>query len=86
MGDERIYNLYEAKTQLSSLVTRAAEGEVIYIAKAGAVMAKLVLAVRPGAPRQPGGWEGRVRIGRDFDAPLPAELQRAFEARSRGRR
>ena len=34
-------NLYEAKTQLSSLVDRAAKGEVIVIAKAGKPMAKL---------------------------------------------
>ena len=33
-------NLYEAKTQLSSLVERAAKGEEILIAKAGKPMAK----------------------------------------------
>ncbi len=35
-------NLYEAKTQLSSLVERAAKGEEIVIAKAGKPMAKLM--------------------------------------------
>jgi len=35
-------NLYEAKTQLSSLVDRAASGEEIIIAKAGKPMARLV--------------------------------------------
>lgn len=35
-------NLYEAKTQLSSLVERAAKGEEIVIAKAGKPMARLV--------------------------------------------
>jgi prevent-host-death family protein len=34
-------NLYEAKTQLSSLVERAAKGEEIVIAKAGKPIAKL---------------------------------------------
>jgi prevent-host-death family protein len=34
-------NLYEAKTQLSSLVERAARGEEFVIAKAGKPMAKL---------------------------------------------
>jgi len=34
-------NLYEAKTQLSSLVDRAAAGEEIVIAKAGKPMARL---------------------------------------------
>jgi prevent-host-death family protein len=35
-------NLYEAKTQLSSLVERAANGEEIVIAKAGKPMARLL--------------------------------------------
>ena len=34
-------NLYEAKTQLSSLVDRASKGEEIIIAKAGTPMARL---------------------------------------------
>ena len=41
MGTTQL-NLYEAKTQLSSLVERAAKGEEIVIAKAGKPMAKLV--------------------------------------------
>jgi len=82
----RIFNLYEAKTALSSLVDRAAEGEVIYIAKAGKVKAKLVPTRPPRKRREPGGWEGRVRIAPDFDAPLPPEIQVAFEGRRRGRR
>ncbi len=83
---EHVYNLYEAKTALSALVERAAEGEVIVIAKAGVVKAKLVPA-RPRRPRrEPGGWERRVKIAPDFDAPLPPELQSAFEGRPRGGR
>ena len=38
----KIFNLYEAKNQLSSLVDRAASGEEIVIAKHGQPMAKLV--------------------------------------------
>ncbi len=45
-------NIYEAKTQLSSLVERAAKGEEIVIAKAGKPMAKLTpLEVGLGAPK-----------------------------------
>ena len=40
-------NLYEAKTQLSNLVERAAKGEEIIIAKAGKPMAKLSAAIPP---------------------------------------
>lgn len=42
MNKESQINLYEAKTQLSSLVERAAAGEEIVIAKNGKPMAKLV--------------------------------------------
>ena len=78
---QRIVNLYDAKTALSQLVDRAAAGEEIIIAKAGKPRAKLV-PVRPTrAPRKPGGWEGRVRIGKDFKAPLPKALRDAFEGR-----
>jgi antitoxin (DNA-binding transcriptional repressor) of toxin-antitoxin stability system len=83
---EHVYNLYEAKTALSSLVERAAEGEVIIIAKAGVIKAKLVAAGGRRHRRQPGGWEHRVTIARDFDAPLPPEMQAAFEGRPRGGR
>ena len=77
-----IYNLYEAKTALSRLVERAAAGEEIIIAKAGSPRAKLV-PVRPARqPRKPGGWEGRVKIAKDFDAPLPQRIRSGFERRS----
>lgn len=78
---ETVYNLYEAKTALSKLVDRAAAGEDIVIAKAGKPLAKLT-AVRPTRrPRTPGGWEGRVWIAEDFDAPLPEPIRAAFEGR-----
>ena len=78
---EIIYNLYEAKTSLSRLVDRAANGEEIILSKAGKPMAKLVPYHQAREPRQPGGWEGRVRISEDFDAPLPPDIQGSFEGR-----
>lgn len=74
-----LYNLYEAKTSLSQLVDRAASGEEIVIAKAGKPLAKLVPFAKRSEPRQPGGWEGKVRIREDFDEPLPEDLLAAFE-------
>jgi prevent-host-death family protein len=76
-----IYNLYEAKTALSRLVDRAAAGEEIVIAKAGSPRAKLVPMPHSRKPRKPGGWEGRVRIGKTFGAPLPKAIRDAFEGR-----
>jgi prevent-host-death family protein len=76
---EKVFNLYEAKSALSKLVDRAAAGEEIVIAKNGRPMVKIVpLTGSARAPRRPGGWEGRVRIADDFDAPLPPELAAGF--------
>ena len=71
-------NLYQAKTQLSKLVDRAAAGEEIIIAKAGKPLARLV----PLAPAKPvrrlGTLAGQVVIGDDFDDPLPEEIAAVF--------
>lgn len=78
-----LINLYDAKTNLSQLVERAAAGEEIIIAKAGRPLARLVpLAVRTG-PRVPGALKGGIVIGPDFDAPLPEEFARAFLGKER---
>lgn len=77
-------NIYEAKTQLSRLVDRAAAGEEIIIARAGRPMARLV-PLQPHPPlRVPGRWKGKIRIAPDFDDPLPDELLRAFEGEDDG--
>ncbi|TWB40438.1 type II toxin-antitoxin system Phd/YefM family antitoxin [Nitrospirillum pindoramense] len=71
-------NLYDAKTHLSQPVERAAAGEEIVIAKAGRPMARLVPLASTAAPRVPGLWKGKIRIGSDSDAPLPEEIARTF--------
>jgi prevent-host-death family protein len=76
-----LLNLYEAEMELSSLVDRAAAGEEIIIAKAGQPLAKLVPLGGPHQKREPGGWQGKVRISEDFDAPLPDEILDAFASR-----
>ena len=66
--------LHEAKTQLSRLVERAAQGEEIVIAKAGRPMAKL-------APwREPADLLELAYVVEDFDDPLPPEVQAEFES------
>jgi prevent-host-death family protein len=74
-------NIYEAKTRLSELVELAASGDEVVIAKAGKPRVRLV-AVNAAPARRPGGWEGRLWISEDFDAPLPAEVQRSFSGES----
>lgn len=70
-------NLYDAKTQLSRLVDRAADGEEIVIAKSGKPRARLV-PLAPKKRRVAGVWKGKVRIAPDFDAPLPPEILKGF--------
>jgi prevent-host-death family protein len=72
-------NLYEAKTQLSRLVERAAAGEEIVIAKAGKPKAKLVRIREEAKPREPKDLLGISFIADDFDEPLPPDLRKAFE-------
>jgi prevent-host-death family protein len=72
-------SLYEAKTQLSRLVDRAAAGEEIVIAKSGRPRARLVPLEASRALRVPGRGKGKWRVGRDFDAPLPDGVIRDFD-------
>jgi prevent-host-death family protein len=75
----KVFNLYEAKNQLSSLVERAASGEEIIIAKHGRPMAKLVpVKVARKAPRKQLNLLGLTYMADDFDAPLPPELLKLF--------
>ena len=69
-------NLYEAKTQLSSLVDQAAAGAEIIIAKNGKPMAKLV-PIRERTERKPGRLKGKIWMSKDFDAPMP-DIEDAF--------
>ena len=71
-----IVNVHEAKTHLSRLLSRVSRGEEIVIARDGQPVAKLIaVSLRE---RKPGRLKGRIRIGKDFDAPLPKALARAF--------
>jgi prevent-host-death family protein len=72
-------SLYEAKTQLSQLVERAAAGEEIVIAKSGRPRARLVPLEDTRALRVPGKGKGRWRLRKDFDAQLPEGVIREFE-------
>ena len=72
-------SLYDAKTNLSSLVERAAAGGEIVIAKSGRPRARLMPLEDTSALRVPGKGRGRWRVGRAFDAPLPDDMIRRFE-------
>ncbi len=71
--------MHDAKTHLSRLAERAARGEEIVIARNGRPLARLVPLKQSRKPRKLGFWKGEVWVSEDFDAPLPAEMQRYFD-------
>jgi prevent-host-death family protein len=72
-------SLYDAKTNLSDLVERAAGGAEFVIAKSGKPKALLVPLgdVRP--LRRPGQGKGLWHVRDNFDAPLPDDVYDAFQ-------
>jgi prevent-host-death family protein len=76
-------NIHEAKTHLSKLVERAAQGEEIVIAKAGKGMARLVplYSTQLENPRK-GGWGKdllkNVNVDAFFDPALDKEIASQF--------
>lgn len=78
---KRQVNIAEAKARLPELIERAANGEVIVVARAGKPRAKIVaLESDKSALRVPGKGKGRFRVEKGFDAPLPESVLLLFEA------
>lgn len=71
--------MHDAKTHLSRLLDEVTRGTEIIIAKAGKPVARLVPIESPRPPRTPGFLRGKIRVADDFDAPLPPDVQQAFE-------
>lgn len=74
-------NIYEAKTQLSKLVEQAAAGNDVIIARGGKPVARLTRLQPPQRRIRFGLLKGKVKVAKDFDAPLPAEVIAQFEGR-----
>jgi len=68
-------NIYDAKTQFSRLVARAAAGEEILIARAGKPIVRLV-SIATAAPRRPGLLKGLTVPDALFEPLPPDELAR----------
>lgn len=70
----------EAKTQLSRLIERAANGEEIVIRRGQSPIAKLVGYTEQPKRRIPGDLRGQVWMSDDFDEP-DEEIERLFGMR-----
>ena len=77
----RTYNIHDAKTHLSRLVERAANGEAFVIAKAGKPMVKVIPlnAREPSQIKRFGFMAGQIGIPADFDRMGEAEILKMFE-------
>jgi prevent-host-death family protein len=71
-------NIHQAKTHLSRLLQRVAEGEEVIIARAGEPVARLVRIQPEQTTRPLGMYEGTVVVPDDFNDPLPPELLAQF--------
>ena len=72
-------NIYEAKTQLSRMIDRAAAGEEIVISRNGRPVARLCQLEPAARQVEFGVLKGRIEVDPDFDAPLPEETLAEFE-------
>ncbi len=71
-------NIHEAKTHLSRLLQRVAEGEEVIIARAGQPVARLVRIQPQQTTRPLGMYKDSVVVPDDFNDPLPPELLAQF--------
>ena len=75
------YNIHTAKTHLSTLVKKAAEGEAFIIAKAGKPMVKVIPCVPHQANiKRIGFLKGKINVPADFDRMGQNEIIEVFEA------
>lgn len=73
-------NIHEAKTHLSRLVDRAANGEPFVIAKAGKALVKVMALTAPeaGRTRRTGFLAGEITVPDDFDRMGADEIAHLF--------
>jgi prevent-host-death family protein len=76
-----IYNVHQAKTQLSRLLNDVAAGKEVVIARSGTPVARLVSLTDEGGQRRRklGLFAGKMTVPDDFDRPLPDDVLRSFE-------
>ena len=75
----KIVNIHDAKTQLSKLVQRAADGEPFVIARAGRPLVKVVPLDAPSRVQRRGFLSGRISVPKDFDRLGADEIETMFE-------
>jgi len=75
----RQVNIHEAKTHLSKLINDVLNGQEIVIAKSGKPLIVLSKFEDLGFERKGGQYRGLLKMGDDFDAPLPDDIAKSFQ-------
>ena len=80
----QVFNIHDAKTQLTRLVELAAKGESFVIAKAGRPMVKVMALDAPEASqvKRFGFMAGQISVPDDFDTMGADEILNMFEGRA----
>jgi prevent-host-death family protein len=74
-----IVTIHEAKTHLSRLLKKAANGEEVIIARGSTPVARLVPIGPSGGWRRPGSMKGLLSVGPEFFEPLPSDELAGWE-------
>lgn len=75
----QIIPMHQAKSNLSSLVKRAAAGETVLIGAYGHAEAMLVPICSTLLKKKVGVLAGKIIVPDDFDSPLPKDIIDSFE-------
>ena len=75
------YNIHLAKTHLSALVEKAAEGEAFIISKSGKPMVKVIpYSLQNTNQKRIGFLKGQISVPADFNRMGQSEITDLFEA------
>jgi prevent-host-death family protein len=68
-----VVSIHEAKTNLSQLLRKAADGEEVIIARRSKPVARIVAVGEIKGRRRPGVLKGKLVVGPEFFEPLSAD-------------
>jgi antitoxin (DNA-binding transcriptional repressor) of toxin-antitoxin stability system len=75
----QVIPMHQAKSNLSSLVKRAASGETLLIGAYGQAEAMLAPIINATIKKKIGLLAGKISIPDDFNQPLPQAIMNSFE-------
>jgi len=75
-----VVTVHQAKTNLSRLIKKAADGEEVIIARGSKPVARLVPVGESKGKRQPGSLKGKLPVGPEVFEQLPPEELSVWES------